>query len=540
MNIIDAITAPYADCPVNIRFKARNFAITLAVITVVTLLVSILHVVSGNLGNLFSSVPIFLVSLTAGFALAKGRQHIAATAYILLLSAAPFGIMLLQDFAGYRDIYMYVVFSLPIAVIAVVIGTKPVQLSAAVALQTALGAVYIFTTYPSAGDQLARVITSIVFAAIFYAFGISLLYIIFRVEARIMHSLTENDIRGRDRVEQLNRILHAAQESLAVGSELSSLSGTTAERTRQIEEAGNEIASLLRKLESTVRSSSEAQQRLKEGGDRVEQQMEEQTSAVTQSSAAVEEMTASIQEIARSARDKIAIVQELTVEAGRTRESFITTEKSLQKLRKSSAQVVEVIGVIEEIAARTNLLAMNAAIEAAHAGESGKGFAVVADEIRKLASETNENARLSRDLLNRNSSDIQKVVEAGGDNRNHLDGIQMRIKDVQQALEEISGGMNEMSQGTGEISASIQVLTGIHSTVSEAVAEMNAIISDTHTAFQHISSDTDSAVASVTGITSRAAELKSAAERLREIGMDNRAAIEQIGAELQAIDRAEV
>jgi methyl-accepting chemotaxis protein len=206
--------------------------------------------------------------------------------------------------------------------------------------------------------------------------------------------------------------------------------------------------------------------------DKLGGHIETQINSVDQSSAAIEEMLANIQSITQTLAKNASNVAELANASEAGRSGLQEVAADIQGIAWESEGLLEINAIMENIASQTNLLSMNAAIEAAHAGETGKGFAVVADEIRKLAESSGEQSKTISTVLKKIKDSIDKIIKSTDVVLNKFETIDTRVKTVSAQEGQIRNAIEEQNTGGRQILDTIAQLNEITRLVKGESAEM--------------------------------------------------------------------
>ena len=204
---------------------------------------------------------------------------------------------------------------------------------------------------------------------------------------------------------------------------------------------------------------------------KINDNMERQSSAVEETSASIEEMISNITSVAKSVNKADSFSKKLLVDAHDGGDTVDEVIEAVRGIEESSDQIKEIVNVIQGIAEQTNLLAMNAAIEAAHAGEQGRGFSVVADEIRSLAEHTADNTKSITNIIKAITKRIEETVELASNSGKSLDNILDMSENTARVVSEINTANSELEVGGRDILETIRHLNNITTGVKESVKE---------------------------------------------------------------------
>ena len=260
--------------------------------------------------------------------------------------------------------------------------------------------------------------------------------------------------------------------------------------------------------------------------------IENQAASVAESSSAIEQMVGNIAAITQTLDKTNDVIKTLAAATADGKETVAGANDVTQRIAEESGSLLEASNVIQHIASQTNLLAMNAAIEAAHAGEAGKGFAVVADEIRKLAEESSTQGKTITATLKILSGEIEMLSNAAKTTEDKFNTIFNLSEQVKTMSQNLMNAMLEQENGSREVLTAIRDINIVTNQVNDGSAEMLRGGENVANEMQKLDALTRVITDSMNEMAAGAVQISNAVQDVSNITQKNKRNIDSLSAEV--------
>jgi methyl-accepting chemotaxis protein len=322
-------------------------------------------------------------------------------------------------------------------------------------------------------------------------------------------------------VEKLQGIVISIKDSTGVVSaqkdELLSNTEESASASAEITANVDSVRSQITNLDGQIQSVSSAMDEIQATVLSLNSNTDTQKRAVDQATASIEQMVASLRSVAsivQAKRDAASELQQVIEDAG---SKVNDAAQAYNEVVQLAARISEMSEVIQNIASQTNLLSMNAAIEAAHAGEAGRGFAVVADEIRKLAEIAQTNSTQITEVVTEITEKVDVAASVANNSSKAFEQVKNETSSTIQALDEINSSTQELSEGGEQIIQANQALNEVSSSVQQSAKEMQSTVSMVTSSTSEIADISRSVNSAMSEISTGINEVSISSEHIRTI-----------------------
>lgn len=313
-----------------------------------------------------------------------------------------------------------------------------------------------------------------------------------------------------------------------VGDLLSEDMNQASSAVTQIAAASKNAKDVIERQAESVTSVSGVMEGISKQVEALGRLIEIQSANITESSASIEEMVANIRSVTANAGTAASMTRELVKASQIGKEKMDTVTAQVKRIAERSQGLIDTNTIIANIASQTNMLAMNAAIEAAHAGNAGKGFSVVADEVRKLAEISTTQSKGIKEHLKEITAIIGSVAASAENTALSFEDISRLVTDVDNIQETIRHAMSEQSEGSKQILTSLEEMNRATTDVSEGAKEMQDGTAKIYTEIETLVDLSGEVIQGIAEIASGASNIESSVTHVKELSEKNKTLIADV------------
>ncbi len=527
--VIKRVLAPYEHSSLLVKSKTRMVAWT-------AVFLGILAVITGGVmiftGAVVAGATGLVYGLLAACSLYLLRREEPTLASALIIYGLWAILFVAIKFDAYKNVYETYVWGtiggLMLIVTALLSTNMYLAVITGVLNVAGILALYFIDAFPADGKVVTTLAVQNLFMTILLT-GIGTVFaaLITRSQKNLIATIEAQMVRSRNEYSLLSSAISTCQRSAdEIAQDMASGANNTREAIVDVSGRVDQIVDGMEELSRALDSSSKENSIAVQRQIAMQETLESYTLQVGNASSAIEQMASAVGNMGTQASQKGEAVQRMAEFASTGEVKLAEIRTSIEQVQTLAMRMIEKSAFIEDVAERTNLLGLNASIEAAHAGVHGRGFAVVAGQIRNLSHEAANSSRVISTALKETQEAILKVAEQNQDILSFFQNVGGEIQGLADMIHELLLSVREVSSGSNDVMQAVETVAALTRNTEQTVVESRTSIERSSEGITSILSIAERVLTETAEMAKRFDVVQDISKKLQTLGEVNRKTID--------------